>query len=287
MTKSEELRQKVLRYITGGKELATLWGVAQRVREITSDQHASLKELVKVIGADPILTSKVLRLVNSAAYGFRGRIANIDQAIVILGFRQLRDLCITLTIVKGVGTESRCEDFDRISLWKHSLGTAVASKLIQERYTGSQSSDLFVAGLLCNIGRLILDQHFAKEFSQCLKLAKDKGMRLIEAERRILDVTHADIGYWAATAWCLDDSLAGSIRDHHGPSGNRNADIINLAYVLAQLKGIGSPGDPMLTMLLPGILESLKLDQEKLVIIMKDLDEEFEMVEPLLRIMTE
>jgi HD-like signal output (HDOD) protein len=276
-----------MRFITGGKELATLWGVAQRVREITADQHASLKELVKVIGADPVLTSKVLRLVNSAAYGFRGRIANIDQAIVILGFRQLRDLCITLTIVKGVGIENRCESFDRISLWKHSLGTAVASKFIQERYAGSQSADLFVAGLLCNIGRLILDQHFPKEFTEILKLAKEKNLRLIDAERRVLDVTHADIGYWAATAWYLDDTLAGTIRDHHGPSGNKNADIVNLAYVLTQIKGIGSPGDPMLTMLIPGVLESLKLDQERLEIILRDLDEEFGMVEPLLKIMTE
>jgi HD-like signal output (HDOD) protein len=276
-----------MRFITGGKELATLWGVAQRVREITADQHASLKELVKVIGADPVLTSKVLRLVNSAAYGFRGRIANIDQAIVILGFRQLRDLCITLTIVKGVGIESRCDSFDRISLWKHSLGTAVASKFIQERYAGSQSADLFVAGLLCNIGRLILDQHFPKEFAEILKLAKDKNLRMIDAERRVLDVTHADIGYWAATAWYLDDTLAGTIRDHHGPSGNKNADIVNLAYVLTQIKGIGSPGDPMLTMLIPGIMETLKLDQERLEIIFRDLDEEFGMVEPLLKIMTE
>ncbi|MFH0878971.1 MAG: HDOD domain-containing protein, partial [Lentisphaerota bacterium] len=119
--------------VTGGKDLATLWGVAQKVREITSNQHASVKELVKVISADSVLTSKVLRLVNSAAYGFSGRIANIDQAIVILGFRQLRDLCVGLSVMKSIGMEPRCSQFNRGYLWRHSLGTAVACKLIQDR----------------------------------------------------------------------------------------------------------------------------------------------------------
>ncbi len=287
MISPEELQQRVLKSLTRGKELATLWGVVQRVRELTADQRASVKELVKVISADPVLTSKVLRLVNSAAYGFSGRIANIDQAIVILGFRQLRDLCLGITVIKGAHDAQLVSNFDRISLWKHSLGTAVGTKLIQERLTGSKAADLFVAGLLCNIGRLILDQNFPKEFAEIVKLSREKNIRMLDAERQVLNVTHADIGGWAAATWGLDDTLVRCIKDHHGPSGNTNAAILNLAYVMTQIKGIGCPGDPILTLLIPGVLETLRMDEEKLVVLMHDLDAEFKLIEPMLAIMTE
>ncbi|OGV46247.1 MAG: hypothetical protein A2X46_18385 [Lentisphaerae bacterium GWF2_57_35] len=283
----EELEQRVKKSVTGGRELSTLWGVVQKVREITSNQRSSVKELVRVIGADSILTSKVLRFVNSAAYGFSGRISNIDQAIVILGFQQLRDLCVSLTLIKETGGAGSRTYFDRTLLWKHSLGTAVACKLIQERVPGAASSNLFVAGLLCNIGRLVLDQHFPKEFEQIMKLAKEQGLRLLDAERRVFNVTHADIGCWAAQAWCLDESLAQCIRDHHGPSGNRNAAIVNLAYVLTQVAGIGSPGEETLTLLVPGVLDTLKLDETEMARLLRDLDNEYQTLEPMFKIMTE
>ena len=285
----EELERRVKKAVTSGKDLATLWGVVQKVREITSNQHASVKELVQVISADSVLTAKVLRLVNSAAYGFSGRIANIDQAIVIIGFRQLRDLCVSLSVMKSIGMETRCANFNRSLLWRHSLGTAVACKLLQEKIPGvqAQSSNLFVAGLLSNIGRIILDQHFPKEFTDILRMAAEKKIRIVDAERHVLNVTHADIGFWAATAWCLDESLCRCIRDHHGPSGNRSAEIVNLAYVLTQAQNIGCPGDPMLAPLIPGILESLKIDEIQMLILLRDLDREYQTVEPMFKIMTE
>jgi HD-like signal output (HDOD) protein len=283
----EEFEKRVRKAVTSGRELSTLWAVVQKVREITSSPNASMKELVKVIGADSVLTSKILRIVNSAAYGFNGRISNIDQAIVIMGFQQLRDLCVGLTLMKGVGAAAPETPFDRIGLWKHSLGTAVTCKLIQERLAGNSSSNLFVAGLLCNIGRLVLDQHFPDEFAMVMKLAQKQGIRLIEAERRILDVTHAEIGCWATQAWSLEDNLSQCIRDHHGPSGNRNAAIVNLAYVITQVRGIGSPGDPLLTLLIPGTLETLKIGEFELTQLLRDLEHEYKTLEPMFAIMME
>ncbi len=283
----EEIERRVKKSVTGGKDLGTLWGVVQKVREVTSNQQSSVKELVKVIGADSVLTAKVLRLVNSAAFGFSGRISNIDQAIVILGFRQLRDLCVGLTLMNGMGTASHCPDFDRTSLWRHSLGTAVACKLIQERVPGCQALNLFVAGLLCNIGRLVLDQHFPDEFARINKIARESNIRMIEAERRVLNVSHADIGFWVSQAWCLEENLSQCIRDHHGPSGNRGAAVVNLAYVLTQARGIGMPGDPLLAMLIPGILESLKIDEYEMERLLVDMDREQAQLEPMFKIMIE
>ncbi len=287
MISRNELQLRVQKAVTRGGELGTLAPIVQRVQQLTSSPQTSVKDLVRVISADAILTAKVLRVVNSAAYGFSERISNIDQAIVILGFRQLKDLCIGISMIQHSGKVAHCKGFDRVAMWRHSLATAVGSKYIDELLSGARASDLFVAGLLANIGRLVLDQHFPEIFGQILQTAREKNIRLIDAERQVMGATHADVGYWATTAWCFEESLSRAIRDHHGPSGNRNGEIVNLAYVIAQARSIGQPGDPMIAMLIPGILESLQIDEYRLFLCLRDLDEHFRKLEPLFNILVE
>lgn len=284
----EELRSRVQKKVTTGHDLVPLLEVVHKVREVTANANASVKELVRVIGADSVLTSKVLRLVNSAAFGFPGRISNIDQAVVILGFRQLRDLCIGLsmmTAMGGLGTNRPA--FDRRALWRHSLATAVGAKLIQERVRGAQSANLFVAGLICNIGRLVMDQFFPEDFDKTISLVLNKGLRVTEAERQVWNVTHADVGYWATNAWGLEESLCLAIRDHHGPPGNQHAAIVNIAYVLAQAFNIGNPGDEQLTPLIPRAFESLGIDEFELNLIIREFRRELDSAEPMFHILLE
>jgi HD-like signal output (HDOD) protein len=143
----------------------------------------------------------------------------------------LRDLCLGITVIKGAHDAQLVSNFDRISLWKHSLGTAVGTKLIQERLTGSKAADLFVAGLLCNIGRLIPGPEFPQGVCEIVKLSREKNIRMLDAERKVLNVTHADIGAGRRQPGALTDTLVRVHQGPSGPSGNTNAAILNLAML--------------------------------------------------------
>jgi len=278
----------VLAAISGENSLATLGGVVAKIQEVAvSDNDSAIRELIRLVEADIVLTTKILHVVNSVSAGVSRRVATIDEAVVLLGFNKIKNLCIGIACIEKLGVESRCKNFDRTHLWHHSLGTALASRLIENLLADAETGDLFVAGLLCNVGRVILDQHFPQELARILKLAEERRIRVIEAEREVLGATHAEIGYWALKAWNIDDKLARIVRDHHGPLGTREADIINLAYVLTQIMGLGSPGDSMLAQLIPGVLERLGFDELKFGELFMALDREYRAAEPMLKIMTE
>ncbi|MBN1676600.1 MAG: HDOD domain-containing protein [Kiritimatiellae bacterium] len=281
MAEAEALREQVERKLASGAELATLWGVVQRVQEITSNPESSSRELAKVIGSDPVLTAKVLQTVNSAAFGFPERITNLDEAVVVLGYDPLKGLCTGLIAIASLGTRSKCAGFTREALWRHSLGTAVVSKRIQERLAGAKGEDLFVAGLLSNIGRVILDQHFSAEFAEIQRMADQDGLRMLEAERQVLGVSHAHIGAWAAGLWHLSPTLTQTIRDHHGPADTPAACIVNLAYVIVHAQRFGTPGDQTLTSLVPQVIDRLQIDKQTLCEIVQQAQEELDLIEPV------
>lgn len=283
MGQVDEIKLRVERSVKRGKQLGVLVGVAQRIREITADSNAPIKELVHVIESDSVLTLRVLRVVNSAAFGCQQHINSIDQAVVLLGFKQLRELCVGLQVIRGLGQEGDNEQFNRAELWKHSLGTAVAAKLLEEHLTGVSDPGLFVTGLLCNVGRVILDQFFTEEFGEALRVADEEGIRLTDAEQQVVHATHAQVGYWAVLAWGLDETMATTIRDHHGPGGNHKVDIVNVAYVLTQALGFGAPGERLITPLLPSVFKRLQVDETELRIIMSRLTVAFEDLEPVIR----
>jgi len=260
----EEMKIQVERCVKRGKQLGVLLGIAERIREITANANAPIQELVHVIETDTVLTLRVLRVVNSASFGCQQHVSTIDQAVVLIGFKQLRELCVGLQVIQGFGVKEAKTDFDRLALWQHSLGTAIAARLLEQELTGRSDPGLFVAGLLANVGRVILDQFFPDEFARALKATTDDGLRLIDAERRYILATHPQVGCWAAQAWGLDEAVTRIIREHHGPSGDHRVDIINLAYVITQALGFGSPGEPFITPIIPSVLERLKIDEQRL-----------------------
>lgn len=257
----QEFKARVQKSLRRGVSLSTLAGVLHKLQVVAADDHSSAKDLAKVIRSDSVLTARVLSQVNSAAYGLERRISSVDEAVVILGYGRLRAITTGVLAADVACSDGQCRAMDRQALWRHSLATAMASGFLQSRYlTQRPATDLFTAGLLCNMGRVILDQWFGPECEQIHRAAMAKGGLLLDAEREVLGVTHAEIGFWAAEAWHFDEALAQVIRHHHGPVTNRGADIVNLAYVLSQALRMGSPGEGQITHLLPGVLARLEID---------------------------
>jgi len=192
-------------------------------------------DIARLISYDPGLTTKFLRIVNSAAYGFYSQISSVQHAIMILGFGMVRGVVLSASIFKMFENKTYA-GLDPETFWRHSIGTAVASRLIANHRRIAYSDDAFSAGLLHNIGQMIMDYYFNQEYKLVLDQAKVEGIALYdsafaELERQILGFDHTEVGQQLAQKWRLPNTFAEVIRFHHHPEEAKDA--VDLVYVVA------------------------------------------------------
>lgn len=171
------------------RDLPTLPIIAQKVLMLADDDESSAEKLTKMISSDQSLSVKVLGLANSAYYGYRSKIGTIRHAVIVIGTNMLKQLSLGVLVCGTVGKGGR----DRAEFWRHSFGTATASAIIAQR-TGISDGDLsYMAGLLHDIGQMVIDTYFPDEH----------GMK------------HTEVGAWMAERWQLPQPLINAIAFHH------------------------------------------------------------------------
>lgn len=290
MSEHDALRERVETSLVRAKGISTLLAVLRRVQNLAHDPDASAEELSQVIKSDAALTARLLTLVNSAHFGLTRHVNSVSEALVIAGYSLVRNICSgMMATLLAQGTDSN-KGGKQASAWRHSLGTAVIAGKLQKKFSPGGHIDLYTAGLLSNVGRTILEQYFPEEHGEINKMveAEAGADRLLDAERAVLGVTHAEISFWAAEIWGFDEALAQVIRHHHGPAVGLNVDIVNLAYVLAQAMGVGNLGTKYLTPLLPGLLKRLGLEQERLMLeLLRKINVELGMLEKIFKSLEE
>ncbi len=203
------------------KDLPTIPPVLYEVNKMLRDEDVSIKKMGDIIEADQVLASRILKLVNSAFYGFRSKIVDIRQAVMILGFNMVRNALSAVSVIDLFRAKEKYGGFDIRELWKHSAAVAVTGKYLAERGRIALPADSFVAGLLHDIGKLIMAEHFADIFKRVLESTREGNISFIEAERKISSVDHALIGGCVAQKWQLPGRLTEAIMYHH--KVNRNA----------------------------------------------------------------
>ncbi|RME01114.1 MAG: HDOD domain-containing protein, partial [Calditrichaeota bacterium] len=188
---------KVQKIITKIKQLPTLPQVITRLIQIIDRPDSSASEVSKIISTDQSLMTKVLKLVNSPFYGMPKRITTLSQATVILGFNAIKNLALTAAIFDqfgGKGEGIHQNGFSREKFWEHSIAVAVASKIISEHIGYPQPEEAFMAGLIHDIGKVVLDQFLHDEFVEALKYSADNQVSISDAEIKIIGSNHAQIG---------------------------------------------------------------------------------------------
>ncbi|UCD56362.1 MAG: HDOD domain-containing protein [Candidatus Hydrogenedentota bacterium] len=220
------------------KQLSTLPGVILRILEVMNNPMADARDVEKEIMEDPIITAKILKVANSPYYGVDRNITTISQAVVLMGFAEVQNIAISVSIFSCFSGPTQM--FDRQQFWEHCFATAAAAEALQRRVS-AETNEGFVGGLLHDIGRIVLDQHFPHEFREIVGLAKSNNISLLEAERKILGVTHCDIGYWVTEKWNLPAILTDSILFHHSPFSCRESyvltSIVHVADVISKAFG--------------------------------------------------
>lgn len=227
----ERLKCKVKNKV---REIGSLPEVVTKVSELVQNPKSSAAQLSKVISHDPGLTSKVLKLVNSAYYGFPKQISSIQHAIMILGFTTMRGLVLSSSIYKiFTPKNTNIVSLDYKKLWMHLLITAIISKKISNYLGIKENDDLFSAAILHDIGKIILDQYDHENYIQVLHQLKKSSVLggHIALEEKFCGASHQEIGYILAEEWNLPESLANVIRFHHNPLGSEDyTQLVSIVY---------------------------------------------------------
>ena len=207
--------QTFLKGLDNIPDLPTLPNIVLKVNNLLKDHDSSIKELGKTIEKDQAMVTNILRLVNSTFYGFRSKIRNIPHAIIILGFNNVRNALVSVSIIKSFSEKKGFEEFEIKDFWKHSIAVAVISKYLSEESKLDSPDDCFVAGLLHDIGKVVLSQYFTELFGLVWKSIQEDGLSFYEAEKELLPANHVQIGAHLAKKWQFPASLIESITYHH------------------------------------------------------------------------
>jgi len=272
--KTKNIRQRV-------RDIPSLPEVVTKVMEIIQNQQSSAAELSVVISHDPGLTSRVLRLVNSAYYGFPKQISSIQHAVMILGFTTMRGLVLSSSIFKIFTPKSAYEkSMDYRKLWKHSLLTAIAAKRICQYLYFPEEDDLFSGAILHDIGKIILDQYDHENYAKVIYQLRGNifSPSLVHFERKLCDVDHQEIGYAVMESWNLPRALSNVIRYHHqpmkSPSDTKLVSVVSVANILSQI--LINKKDLNFHLFDYDVLEYLGLNEEDLISINESMVEEID-----------
>ena len=208
----EQSVQQFRAEVIARKNLPTIPTVLAKILQLVDAESASGKELIKVIEHDQALTGKMLRLANSAFFGQTRKVATIPRAVVLLGFSTVRNLALGVKVWDALGTGIARTRLDE--LWAHAVTVAVATKALAARLRAGDPDEGFTAGLLHDVGRLVLAMRFRDEYWRVVGGASEvEAIDRLEASS--LGVDHAEVGGWILEAWSLPPAIVEAVRGHH------------------------------------------------------------------------
>ena len=221
-------------------ELSSLPNIYSRISNLLNDEKSTHEQITEVIQSDPALSVRILKVVNSSFYGYPQQISTILQAIGILGRRSLRNIILS-TIVAGMCRRMSNDVFDLERYWQHSVRTAVLSKLlVMYSDQKAQAESIFIAGLLHDIGQLVIAHQLPDQAKEIQMQVMDGAQHQWQVEKNILGFDHSELGAQLIQQWNLPALLVESIRYHHEPQQAKNCKtccyVIHLANKLAYLE---------------------------------------------------
>ncbi len=261
----EDLRTERKGKILAVKDLPTLPPVLNEITKMIEDEHTTPKQIAEVIAKDQVISAKVLKMVNSPVYGFPRRINTIQHALVLLGFNVIRGIIIS-TSVFDVMSQSM------VGLWEHSLGCATISKIIAEEIGLKDPEEFAIAGLLHDIGKVVIAVQLPEEKEEIDRLVKEKDISYFKAEREVLGFSHDRVNAWLAEHWNLPLTTKEGLQYHHNPRfaefHPNFAHIVHIADFITKVLEIGNSGDDQVGMLEKRSILALGLNFKKLAKIM-------------------
>ena len=273
------------------EEFPTLPQVVTRIIELCEDEEVHVDDLAKVISQDQSITARILKLSNSAYYGYLRKVNTISKAVTILGFDTIRSLSISASVFDTFKRIKSNYNFNRCQFWLHSIGVANISKMIC-RYINNRKDieSVFLGGLLHDIGKLFFESYYNAQYDDVIREVTVNSCSIREAEQQIFNVTHDEVGGWLTDRWKFPDDLIHAIQYHHNlencPEENLLiASIVHIADHICRVHNIGSGGDSLIPVINPIALSSTQLNEQDIHDISEKVPEEKENIFTFMAIM--
>ncbi|MCF8145467.1 MAG: HDOD domain-containing protein [Deltaproteobacteria bacterium] len=197
------------------KELPSFPQVAAKLLEMSRDETTLIEDISRVVESDPGCAARVLEVVNSAIYGLQRKITALPEAVVLLGFDEIRKLSIGMTVFQGLFASGRSREFDRIHFWRHSLSVAVLAMEIAKKIEYSRPEEAYIVGLLHDVGKIFLDLQGQRNYGEFLHGIAGSQDNIVEQERKILGLGHDDVGAFFCSLWKLPEPIVLAVKYHH------------------------------------------------------------------------
>jgi HD-like signal output (HDOD) protein len=220
--------------------------VYHHIQRVVNDPDSNIEKIVEIVGEDPGLTVRLLRLANSSFYGFPQQIYTLDEAVRLIGLKQVRDLCFGAVLIHLFPKNKVDPEFME-HFWKHNIACGIASRLIAQFRQQRNFDQYFIMGLVHDIGKLPIAIHMPAEFELILNEVNSEGKPMYQVENKILGYDHAEVGGLILKEWKMPEALIQVVQGHHRSESISNGiveiSVVHLANMLVHALGIGSSGE--------------------------------------------
>ena len=266
----------------GMPNLGSYAGVIAEIETVLADSRSSLADLGEVIEKDPDLTARLLKLGNSAFFGFAQRLETVSEAMRLIGIQQVIDL-ITASMVVEAFEGIAPEHVNMESFWKHSLACGIGARSLAVARQLPRAEKFFFAGLLHDLGRLVLFSRAPEQAGQIFALYQSRRMLLRDAEREVLGFDHAQIGGELIRGWQYPANLVHAVACHHAPMSagcfQLDSSVVHLADYLVHAMQVGNSGERFVPPLSTPAWDRVGLTPDALESVMDSIDQQIAAVE--------
>jgi putative nucleotidyltransferase with HDIG domain len=269
--------------VSGLQDLPSLPGVVMELLSSIDQEDVDISVLAKKVSHDQALTAKTLRLANSSTYGLQVKVTTIQQAITFLGFQTTRNL-ITAAAITGCFAEGKCAGFDHKAFWRHSIAAAACARVLARRMRFNQDY-AFTAGLLHDIGRLVLVSTRPERYSEAIAWRAAHDCELLEAERAVLGIDHVAAGFALGEHWNFSDTIKLAIAYHHdpeAPGAGFLATIIHVANAIVHALDLAREDDDLVPRVSPVAWTALGLNEEAYLHVFRETELQFDEISTVL-----
>jgi len=249
----------------------------EKILELTRDVNCTARDLVQVIDKDPVVTIKILKVVNSAYYSLPKQITSVSHAVVYLGFNTIKNLALSIAAI-GMLPKHNSAGFDVDQYLLHSLSTAGIAKLLASRLDDADPMDCFIGGLLHDFGKVVLAQFLPNEFKQALDQSQRDGSSLHQTLREIIGADHAVVGAMLVEKWRFAPELVDAIANQY-ETEHHDSDLLACVYTANQISKqlrFGFGGNPWIHVLPVKIARKVDGSLDEVIASLGDLTVVFE-----------
>ena len=243
-----EVSEQLNNIIMTTQDLPAMPQVASKVLEMSSDPNTSAEQLQQIISDDQAMTARILKIANSAMYSRSRQVKTLTEAIVMLGFNSIRSLVVTSAARNLYNTRNATTGLKERLLWEHSIGVAFACRLLVQDPLPALAEEAFLAGLMHDIGKLVLNLRVPEQFDEIVQLVYNDNQAFSHTEKEILGFDHAEVGARLVNKWNLSPVLEDTILSHHNPEAmmidNPLLLYLDLGNKICHKLGIGFVDEP-------------------------------------------